>query len=377
MKRIKYALHKMITDPVLCIAWILAIISALIVRPDSEYLSYIDFRSLGILWGLMVVIQGYRENSVFEKIGEILLKKVKTGWQLSLALVFVCFLGSMFITNDVALITFVPFAIMTLSRCNREDLMIPIVVLQTVAANLGSMLTPVGNPQNLYLYSLTGMSLFDFIKIMLPYSLATLIFLLVAILFLPKKKEVLCITSENYNVVKSFGSLAHIIIYSALFIVSVLTVIRVVPINIMVVLILLTVSFIDSKIIFRADYILLLTFVGFFIFTGNIERIPGIKAFLSEIITGRKFIVSLITSQFISNVPATLLLSDFTTDYKELLLGVNIGGLGTLIASMTSLISFKLYTNDYKEKRFKYIIIFTGINLVFLILLTALKLFLN
>ena len=143
-------LEKLKKDPVLCIAWLLALISAFFVRPDKNYIGYIDFRSLGILWGLMVIIQGLKENSVFEKIGQKLLLRSKKGWHLSAVLIFMCFFGSMLITNDVALITFVPFAIMMLKSCKREDLMIPVVVLQTIAANLGSMSTPVGNPQNLY-----------------------------------------------------------------------------------------------------------------------------------------------------------------------------------------------------------------------------------
>ena len=155
-------------DKVMLIAWILAIISAFFVAPGKEYIGYIDFRSLGILWGLMVIIQGFKENAVFEKIAQALLSKVKKGWQLAAVLIFMCFIFSMFITNDVALITFVPFAIMILHNCEMEEMMIPVIVLQTIAANLGSMLTPIGNPQNLYMYGLTGMGLIEFVLIMLP-----------------------------------------------------------------------------------------------------------------------------------------------------------------------------------------------------------------
>ena len=177
----KNVIKKLISDPVLIVAWILALFSVFIVHPDSGYKEYIDFRSLGILWGLMIIIQGLRENTVFEKIGDVLLKRVKKSWQLALVLVFMCFVSSMFITNDVALITFVPFALLTLHSCNREDLMIPVIVLQTVAANLGSMLTPIGNPQNLYLYGLTKMGLFEFMGCMLPYTLASAVLLIVSI----------------------------------------------------------------------------------------------------------------------------------------------------------------------------------------------------
>lgn len=369
----KNFLRKIKSDPVLMAAWVLAIISSVLVRPDSKYLSYIDFRSLGILWGLMIVIQGFRENSIFEKIGEILLKKVQTGRQLAAVLILMCFLGSMFITNDVALITFVPFALMTLHSCRREDMMIPVIVLQTVAANLGSMLTPIGNPQNLYLYGLTGMTLPDFVVCMLPYSLFSLLLLMISLLFIKNGASALKERSDNYQIVKSFGSKKQVIVYSILFIIALITVLRVIPWYLMALIILATVAVMDGKILLRADYILLLTFIGFFIFTGNMGRIPAVSDFLMSVASGREYLISIIASQFISNVPATLMLSGFVTNYKELLIGVNIGGLGTLIASMASLISFKAYGNDYKDNKGKYIFVFTIVNVVFLLALSCFK----
>ncbi len=371
---IKNYLRKIISDPVLVIAWILAILSAFVVRPDAGYLEYVDFRSLGILWGLMIVIQGFRENSIFEKIGEKLLGKVTTGRQLAIVLILMCFIGSMFITNDVALITFVPFALMTLHSCKREDMMIPVIVLQTVAANLGSMLTPIGNPQNLYLYGLTGMSIGSFIMCMLPYSVFSLVLLMIAAFFIKNGKESLGERKDNYQVVKGFGSKKQVAVYSVLFVLALLTVLRVIPWYVMVIIILVVVAVMDGKILLRADYILILTFIGFFIFTGNMGRIPAVRDFLQSVSDGREFLIALIASQFISNVPATLMLSGFVSDYKELLIGVNVGGLGTLIASMASLISFKAYGNDYKENRGKYIIAFTIVNVVFLAALILFKL---
>ncbi|WP_026528377.1 SLC13 family permease [Butyrivibrio sp. VCD2006] len=367
----KNKIKKLLSDPVLIIAWILAVLSAFIVHPDSRYPGYIDFRSLGILWGLMIIIQGLRENSVFEKIGDVLLSRVKKSWQLAAVLVFLCFVSSMVITNDVALITFVPFALMTLSSCKREDLMIPVIVLQTVAANLGSMLTPIGNPQNLYLYGLTGMRIDEFVLCMLPYTLMAAVLLLVSMIFLPGKSKALDSRKKDYNIVRHFGSTKQIVIYLLLFLVALLSVLRIVPWYLMVIAVLAVVAIMDGKILLRADYILLLTFVGFFIFTGNMGRMDFVKENLTRLMAGREFITSVITSQFISNVPATLMLSGFTENYKELLAGVNVGGLGTLIASMASLISFKAFSNDYKDKRGKYLLTFTAVNLIFLILFIA------
>ena len=364
----KNRIKKLLSDPVLVIAWILAVISAFIVRPDSEYAGYIDFRSLGILWGLMIIIQGLRENSIFEKIGDILLSKVKKSWQLAAVLVFLCFFSSMFITNDVALITFVPFALMTLSSCEREDLMIPVIVLQTVAANLGSMLTPIGNPQNLYLYGLTGMGIGEFVLCLLPYSLLAAVLLLASMILLPGKSITLDNRKKDYNIVRHFGSTKQIVVYCILFLLALLSVLRIVPWYVMVIAVFVVVAAMDGKILLRADYILLLTFIGFFIFTGNMGRMEIVKESLTKLMDGREFITSVITSQFISNVPATLMLSGFTENYKELLAGVNVGGLGTLIASMASLISFKAYSNDYKESRGKYLVTFTVVNVIFLVI---------
>lgn len=370
---LKNILRKLKSDPVLICAWILALLSMFAVRPDADYFSYIDFRSLGILWGLMIVIQGFRENSIFEKIGEKLLGKVTTGRQLAIVLMLMCFFGSMLITNDVALITFVPFALMTLHSCRREDMMIPVIVLQTVAANLGSMLTPIGNPQNLYLYGLTGMGIGEFVLCMLPYSVAALVLLLIAAFFIKNGKSNLGERTDNYQVVKSFGSKKQVAVYSVLFILALLTVLRVMPWYTMAAMIFVVVAIMDGKILLRADYILLLTFIGFFVFTGNMGRIPEVSNFLQTVSEGREFLMGVVVSQFISNVPATLMLSGFVSDYKELLIGVNVGGLGTLIASMASLISFKAYSNDYKENRGKYILAFTFVNVVFLVALVVFK----
>ncbi|MBE5825376.1 MAG: citrate transporter [Butyrivibrio sp.] len=355
-------------DTVLCIAWILAFVSAFFVHPGKEYLSYIDFRSLGILWGLMVIIQGFKENSVFDRIAAFLLSKVTKSWQLSAMLIFMCFFGSMLITNDVALITFVPFALMILHNCGRKDMMIPTVVLQTVAANLGSMLTPIGNPQNLYLYGLTGMSLGTFILIMLPFSLVSAILLVLSLFMIPGREKSLN-KNDRSSITSRFGSTRQIIIYTVLFAIALLTVVRILPWYVFAVIVLIVVGGMDYKILLRADYVLLLTFIGFFIFTGNMGNIEVVSSFLKEILFGHEFAISVALSQVISNVPATLMLSGFTSNYKSLLIGVNVGGLGTLIASMASLISYKAYTKEYKEESGKYLLIFTAVNVVFLIAL--------
>ncbi|WP_026651573.1 SLC13 family permease [Butyrivibrio proteoclasticus] len=367
----KQFFSKIKSDPVLIAAWILAIISAFVVTPDKEYIGYIDFRSLGILWSLMIVIQGLKENSVFEKIATGLLEKVNTGRSLAIILILMCFLGSMFITNDVALITFVPFALMLLHSCKRDDLAIPVVVLQTVAANLGSMLTPIGNPQNLYLFSATGMGIVEFILCMLPYTLITLALLFVSAFLLKNGSNKIEMSGDVLTVGK-FGSNKQIIIYMVLFVLAILSVVRVIPWYVAAICVFVVVLGMDYKILFRADYMLLLTFIGFFVFTGNIGRIPQIHDYLKGIVSGREFYSAIVASQFISNVPATFLLFEFAEDYKELLRGVNIGGLGTLIASMASLISYKNFANAFPDKKGKYILKFSLVNVIYLVIMLLL-----
>lgn len=354
----------------LLIAWILAGFSAFWVKPDRTYLEYIDWRSLGILWGLMVIIQGLKENAVFDRIGEILLGRVRKSWQLAAVLIFLCFFGGMLITNDVALITFVPFAMLILKNCGREDLVLPVIVLQTVAANLGSMLTPIGNPQNLYLYGLTGMQMSDFILLMLPYTAAAALLLVCSIVFLPRKAEPVQLSDEEKEL--QSGSGRQITVYMILFAVSLLTVLRLIPWYVLVLLVCVVLLVMDRRILGRADYVLLLTFVGFFVFTGNMGQIPAIRDILKQLVQGRELLVAVLASQCISNVPAALLLSGFTENPAALIPGVNLGGLGTLIASMASLISYKAFSNAYRESRGRYVIVFTAVNILFLILLLLL-----
>ena len=370
-------------ETVLTVAWILALLSAFVIAPDRKYIDYIDFRSLGILWSLMVVMQGFKNNGVFEKTGSLLLKRTRKVWQLCSVLVFLCFFCSMFITNDVALITFVPFAVMMLKGSKREDLMVPVVVLQTLAANLGSMLTPIGNPQNLYLYGISGAGMGEFVSWMLPYTVASFVLLGTSVCMLKGKNENVTANIQATasisadargqsgpldNVPPSFkANTPQIVTYLGLFILAILVVVRIIPYWIVVLTTLAAVFIVDRKVLVSVDYALLATFVGFFIFTGNMGRVQVISEMLLSLVSGREIIVGVLVSQLISNVPAALLLSGFAGDIKALAIGVNIGGLGTLIASMASLISYKIFVNEYKDEKGKYFVHFTLMNIIYLV----------
>ena len=235
------------------------------------------------------------------------------------------------------------------------------------------MLTPIGNPQNLYLYGLTGMGLSDFILTMLPYSLISAVLLALGLILIPNRQKSLS-TSKETLITSNFGSRNQIIIYSVLFVVALLSVVRILPWYVFAIIVLIIVGGMDYKILLRADYILLLTFIGFFIFTGNMAKIHSVSDFLKSVVENHEFAVAVIASQFISNVPATLMLSGFTGSYTELLIGVNVGGLGTLIASMASLISYKSYTQEYRENQGKYLLVFTLMNVLYLAILVVLHL---
>lgn len=354
-------------ETVLVISLLLACFSMLLVHPDGQYLSYIDWNSLALLFCLMAVMAAYKETGLFHAIGNKLLRKVKTTRQLFLLLVLLPFIFSMFITNDVALITFVPFAIIVLSISEKETLLIPVIVMQTIAANLGSMLLPMGNPQNLYLYAKSGISFGQFVSILLPYSAAALIGIFFSSFTIQKRAIVIACEPKATPLPKK-----EILLYTVAFILCLLNVAKLLDIRLLFVCILLFFLLVSRKTLLLVDYSLLGTFLGFFIFIGNMERLPAFQNFIASILSGRETILAIAASQIISNVPAALLLSGFTSDATALIIGCNLGGLGTLIASMASLISYKQLAREYPSKKGRYLLWFTLANIIFLVLLLLL-----
>lgn len=386
-------IHFIKQETVLAVATVLAVISAFFVAPSEAYLEYIDWRVLGILLSLMIIMAGLQKTGLFDSIGAKLLGKTSTTRQLAFILVFLCFFFSMLITNDVALFTFVPFAMIMLKKCKQEKLLIPVIVLQTIAANLGSMLTPIGNPQNLYLYNLSGMGMGEFIGVMLPYTIISGVLLCIGIVICCKKESITEVViepvQENWNreeenlskeerkslqekaSMEKGRNLIKNAVYITLFVLSLCVVVRLVPFEMVLLAVILLVFNMDRKVLMQVDYCLLLTFIAFFIFTGNMGNISVVRDTLQQLVAGKELAIGVISSQAISNVPAALLLSGFTSDYRELLIGVNLGGLGTLIASMASLISYKLFAKEYNDQKGKYFWWFTIANVVFLAVLAV------
>lgn len=380
-------------ETVCCIAFLLAVISIFFVSPSKNYISYIDFRVLALLFCLMAVVRGFSSIGVFTRLGTMLLTHVHSLRMLSALFIFLCFFFSMLITNDVALITFVPFTILVLSMAEQKKFLILVIVLETIAANLGSMLTPLGNPQNLYLYTISGLSIGAFVRIMLPYSFVSAILLLIFILFLPKdtvSTATAANTANSTNTVTASNT-SNVIceavktrknsrilfaFYLILFLLCLLTVLHILPYQILFFLVLTGFLLLDYRVLKDVDYFLLLTFLCFFIFIGNMKQISLVHELISKLLVHHEVLMGIGASQIISNVPAAILLSGFTDDYSALLIGVNLGGLGTLIASLASLISFKFYTNSNGNDTRRFLGIFTLYNVIFLGVLFVLSLIL-
>ena len=368
MKKVDLAVWKFIkSEVVLCVALLLAIVSAFFVPPNAEYLNYIDWDTLALLFGLMAVMKGFQGAGLFDFMANKLLGKANTSRKLMFVLVFLPFFLSMVVTNDVSLITFVPFGIIVFKSAGLEKRIIPLVVLQTLAANLGSMLTPMGNPQNLYLYNASGMSFGELILIMLPYvALSGVALAVIICCFKSEPVEYECRESK-------LGGAFSLTWPAVFFAVCLLGLFDVIPPLIIVAVVLVFLLIADRKSLAKVDYSLLLTFVALFIFIGNMKNIDVFKNFLSSVISGNEEIVAVLASQVISNVPAALLLSGFSSEWQALIVGCNLGGLGTLIASMASLISYKSLAHEYPHKRAAYLGQFTIYNVAFLAVLVGLS----
>lgn len=355
MNKAKNFISKAIrSQPVLIIAALAAFVTMFIIPPDREYIGYINAKVLIQLFSLMTAVAGLRSIGIFDRVTKFLLGRAGSIRSLGRVLVLLCFFVSMFVTNDVALILFVPLTLPFFEKSEKGCILT--VVLETAAANLGSMMTPVGNPQNLFLYDRYGFTVSDFILLTLPVGLVSLVSLMLLCLLLPKEK---CSPGVRGSEKISSFSFA---VYMILFLICLLTVLRLLPVSVCLAAAVLAALICDLSLLKKVDYALLATFVCFFIFVGNIARIEAIREFFRDFLSGREVLVSLGLSQLISNVPATVMLAEFTENGKGLLLGVNAGGLGTIIASLASLISFQFYRKSENARPGRYLAVFTGVS---------------
>ncbi len=345
---------------VLSVSILAAIITCFFVPIDREYIEYFDFRTLACLFCMLAVIEAIKNIHLFEIIARQIVVRFHTTRNAITALVFITFFGSMILTNDMALLTFLPLGYFVLSSTNKMNYLAFTFVMQNTAANLGGMITPFGNPQNMFLYSYFNIPTSEFFSIMLlPFIASTL---LIAICCLFVKKEALMLKEEsNYQL-----QTKRMLIYMVLFLLSILIVFRVLPYQIGILLILAALFFLDKKALSHINFPLMLTFCVFFVFAGNMARIPEVSQFFHHYLPKNPLLFGALSCQVISNVPCAVLLSRFTRDYDVLLVAVNIGGCGTLIASLASLITFSEFKKNHPTKVASFVAIFSVINIVFL-----------
>ena len=319
------------------ISLILAIVSCFFVKPSLDYLNYINWETIILLFIIMLIVEILKNLSVFEILVRKLLKKVKDSRGLVLFLVFTCFFSSIFITNDVSLIIFVPFTLLALKKVDRLDLIIFTVSLETIAANVGCMVLPIGAPHNIVMYTVSHIPFMSFFMLLLPYIIVSAVFLVALSFFIPK---------EDIDL----PAMSKIEIDRSHFL---------------------------KRVFLGVDYFLLLTFIALFILIGNLENIPFFNELFKTWIVGNEVLWGVIASQFISNVPSAILLSGFSTNYEAIIIGINIGGLGTLIASMANLISYKILIREHDEFKMRYLIVFTVLNVILLAILLGTYVLIN
>ena len=355
----------------MCIALVAAIITSIIVPVDKEYLGYFDYKTLSCLLCVLAVVCALKNIKFFYMLARKIVQFFKTARLSILALVYITFIGSMLIANDMALLTFLPLGYLVLTTTGKQKYMAFTFIMQNIAANLGGMLTPFGNPQNLYLYSRYEIPNMEFVAIMAPpFIISVVIITLCCILFV--KPEPLSLPNESIHLDPK-----RTVLYLVLFALAIIIVFRGIPYWIGLVVIPTVLIFVDRKALKMVDYGLLLTFVFFFVFAGNMARIQVVRELFSELLNKNTLLFGVLSCQFISNVPSAILLSQFTENYADLLVGVNIGGVGTLIASLASLITFREYIKHNPGKTGYYIAIFSVFNFGFLIVLTGFMLLLK
>jgi len=358
-------------NAVMCIALLAAAITCFFVPPDKEYFGYFDYKTLTCLFCVLAVVCALKNISFFYILARKIVQLFKTARISILVLVYITFIGSMLIANDMALLTFLPLGLFALTATGMQKYMAFTFIMQNIAANLGGMLTPFGNPQNLYLYNFFKIPNLEFMGIMAPpFILAVALITICCLIFV--RSEPLILDDE-----KVILDPKKTVLYLVLFSLAIVIVFRGIPYWVGLIVIPPVLLIVDRKALAMVDYPLLLTFVFFFIFAGNMARIDVIRDFFSMLLEKNTLIFSTLSCQVISNVPSAILLSQFTGNYADLLVGVNIGGVGTLIASLASLITFREYTKHNPGKTAKYIGLFSAFNFGFLIVMTLFMLAFN
>ncbi len=383
----------------LAAAAVVAAASMLVVPPDGDYLGYFDWKTIGCLFCVLAVASAFRRVGAFDRIARMAIARNGQPRTLALVIVLVTAAFSMLFTNDVALVIMLPLVAAVLVELGQVRLVPAVFALQTLAANLCGMVTPFGNPQNLYLYSYYHLGLGEFLNAMaLPFlvSLAAIVAVTWAITGKAGKTGKAGAESAGSDRAEAEEAVAEparrralampldkrrLIVYGFLFVITLLAVFRVIAFLAAVIMVAVILAAVDRKALAEVDYALLVTFLCFFVFAGNMARIPALGDALGSLMSEWGLLVSALTSQMISNVPAAVVLSHFTEAWQPLLVGVNIGGAGTFVGSLASLIAIRYFALSRKvfprlrtseaPTMGRFLLLFGAMNIAFFVVLLA------
>lgn len=328
---------------------IIASISCIFVPIDSGYIEYFDGsgQTLTAIFGILLIVAGLENIDFFHKVARLVVKKFKSVRTIILALIFITYVSALVNANDMALLTFLPLSYLVLKYINKTEYLAFTFVMQNIASNLGGMISPIGNPQNIYLFSFYDIGLLEFFKIMAIPTLAALVLIIITCLFIkPDKVEYNDEYEHKLNIPK-------LIVYGVLFVATFLVVCNVLPFYIVLPILVVTMLICDYKSFAKVDYTIPLTFCAFFIFSGNMGRIPVVASLIETMANTQTFLCSYILCNLISNVPTSILLSNFTANYPALLVSVNIASLGIIFSSLSGIIALKMFCK-YNPKASKH-----------------------
>lgn len=357
------------SEVVLSIATVAAIITCFFVPPDAQYLDYFEYKTLIALFCMLAVVAGLKHTNVFELVSRKMIGLFHTRRAVVLVLVYGTFFFDMIVANDMSLITFLPLTYIVLHTTGNDKYLSFTFIMQTIAANMGGMVTPYGNPQNLYLYSYYEIPTLEFFAVLLIQNITVLIMLGIVVCLFIKNEELVLQNNDELVVDKK-----RLICYVVMFVMVILSIFRVIPHWITLITVIVGVFIVDRSRFKHVDYALLATFCVFFVFSGNIARIEAIKDFIAGIVTENVLAAGIVSCQFISNVPTAIFLSKFIPadgNWQDLLVAVNVGSLGIIISSLASLITLKEYLKHQPQGLKKYMLKFTLLNTSFLIVLLA------
>ena len=342
-------LHWCKSNIIFMVVCCIAVISCFIVPIDKDYLGYFDgaAETLTCIFGILIIVAGLENIDFFHKVARFIIKKFKNVRSVIMTLIFITYVSALVNANDMALLTFLPLAYLVLKYIGKTEYLAFTFIMQNIASNLGGMISPIGNPQNIYLFSFYDISLFEFLKILAIPTLCALL-LIVAICMFVKKEPVEYHDDYDHKI-----HLPKLIIYAVLFVLTFLVVCRVIPFYIVLPIIVVTMIICDYKTYAKVDYTIPLTFVAFFIFSGNMARIPAISNLMTEFADKQTFLCAYLSCQLISNVPTSILLSKFTANYPALLVSVNVASLGIIFSSLSGVIALKCFMK-YKPEGTKH-----------------------